>query len=316
MNFKKLLYLSSCLLMHFLTAAQENNKEIITPILKNVTYKVTNQSDSIKLDIYQPSKKKYSKTPVVVFIHGGAWAKGDKDFKTNYYMRSLKDTLQTNGYAVVSINYRLVSKKNNLSKQVSDCRDALTWIKQHAEEYNFDSENIGLWGESAGAHLALMIGYTDGLSGQPTFKSDYIIDNFGPTDLNKILKTNASFFTRTIYKLIFPKLYDLREKLIVAMTTYDINTDKEKAVAVAKKYSPIEHLSVAHKIPTLILHGTKDFIVPFKQSKRLRNGLIKNEIKNDLIKVKKGNHGFRNISDSEIQSLISKTLQFIQQHTD
>lgn len=279
--------------------------------LKDIPYKIA-EKDTVKLDIHLPKQKVYDKSPVVVFIHGGAWAQGDKEIKY-HYTEGIKDTLQENGYTVVAINYRLVSKTVDIAQQLNDCKDAILWVADNADEYNFDTENIGLWGESAGAHLALMTAFnTDQDNELPKIR--FILDNFGPTDLNKVLKTNASWFTRKTYKLLLPKLYDIREKLIRAMTSFDINTNKEEAIAVARQYSPIELLEDAPKIPTLILHGTRDFIVPFKQSKKLHKNLNKLAVTNKLIKVKKGNHGFTKTNKEEIHHLIKETYVFIQQH--
>jgi len=279
--------------------------------LKDIPYKIL-EKDTVKLDIHLPKQKVFDKSPVVVFIHGGAWAQGNKEIKY-HYTEGIKDTLQENGYTVVAINYRLVSKTVDIAEQLSDCKDAIHWISDQADQYNFDTENIGLWGESAGAHLALMIAYTAEQSNKSP-KIRFIIDNFGPTDLNKVLKTNASWFTKKTYKLLLPKLYDIREKLIVAMTSFDINTHKDEAISVARQYSPIEHLQTAPKTPILILHGNRDFIVPFKQSKKLHKELNKLAVTNKLIKVKKGNHGFTKTDKKEIHHLIKETLIFVQQH--
>lgn len=315
MKFPRLFVTLCCFVQYSIILAQPPAAGPAKSYLKDITYKITAENDSIKLDIYQPANPTGKKMPVVLYIHSGAWVKGDKDFSSYYYTTSLKDTLQANGYALVSINYRLVDKQHDLSDQVSDCRDALKWVIEHADTYHFDVDNIGFWGESAGAHLALMMGYTDKPDASSDFRARYIVDNFGPTDLNKVLKTNAGFVTKVLYKLLLPELYDLREKLIRAMTTYDINTQKEQAVAVATYYSPITYMDTAHRIPTLMLHGTKDFIVPIRQSKKLKRELDKRRVENRLVKVRKGDHGFRNISKPELQELLHTTYLFIQQHT-
>lgn len=315
MKFQKLFVTLYFLLQYSIILAQQPAVGSVKSDLKDITYKITPENDSVKLDIYLPANPTKKKTPVVLYIHGGAWAKGDKDFSSYYYTTSLKDTLQANGYALVSINYRLVDKQHNVSDQISDCRDALKWIIEHADFYHFDVDNIGFWGESAGAHLALMMGYTDKPDASSDFRARYIVDNFGPTDLNKVLKTNAGFVTKVLYKLLLPELYNLREMLIRAMTTYDINTQKEQAVAVATYYSPITYMDTAHHVPTLMLHGTKDFIVPIRQSKKLKKELDKRTVENRLVKVRKGDHGFRNISKPELQELLRTTYLFIQQHT-
>ena len=296
-------------LFSFTLHAQNSANE--KTFLKDIPYKII-EKDTVKLDIHLPKQNIYEKSPVVVFIHGGAWAQGDKEIKY-HYTEGIKDTLQENGYTVVAINYRLVSKTVDIEEQLNDCKDAIRWIADNADEYNFDTENIGLWGESAGAHLSLMVACTANQSKKsPTIR--FIIDNFGPTDLNKVLKTNASWFTKKTYKLLLPQLYDIREKLIVAMTSFDINTHKDEAIAVARQYSPIEHLQTAPKTPIIILHGNRDFIVPFKQSKKLHRELDKLSVTNKLIKVKKGNHGFTKTDKKEIHHLIKETFVFVQQH--
>ncbi|PJR03187.1 alpha/beta hydrolase [Avrilella dinanensis] len=289
-------------------------------VIKDITYKITPENDSVKLDLYFPTNHLFQKTPLVVFIHGGAWVEGNKDHESIYYMRSLRDTLRTRGYAIASINYRLVNKNTHLPAPVIDCKDAVRWIRAHAGDYNFDTENIGLWGGSAGAHLALLIGYTGddfALGSQElqaySTKVNYIVDNFGPTDLNKVLKTKASPLTKLIYKCFFRQLYDIREKLIIAMTSYDIKTDKKKAIEVAKAYSPIEFVT-SNAVPTLIMHGTKDFVVPFKESKKLKKALDQNNVDNKFVKVKKGDHGFNNISKDQLDELIQETVEFIEQN--
>jgi len=305
---KLYLFLIIGLLSISVTAQNSADQKIF---LKDIPYKIA-EKDTVKLDIHLPKQKVYDKSPIVVFIHGGAWAQGDKEIKY-HYTEGIKDTLQENGYTVVAINYRLVSKTVDIEEQLNDCKDAVRWIADNADEYNFDTENIGLWGESAGAHLALMTAFSTDKNNELS-KIRFILDNFGPTDLNKVLKTNASWFTRKTYKLLLPKLYDIREKLILAMTSFDINTNKEEAIAVARQYSPIEHLQAAPKIPILILHGNRDFIVPFKQSKKLHRELNKVAVTNKLIKVKKGNHGFTKTDKKEIHHLIKETFVFVQQH--
>ncbi|MBA5793229.1 alpha/beta hydrolase [Flavobacterium sp. xlx-214] len=308
----RLIFLTSILFLFNIVVFAQGNNDIY-----DITYKIATNNDSVKLDLFQPTKKLYEKNPVVVFIHGGAWAKGDKHIEHLYYMRSLRDTLRSKGYAVATINYRLVTKTINIADQVTDCRDALQWIKNNATTYNLDTDNIGLCGESAGAHLALLLTYTNKNKTieDDAIKIKYVVDNFGPTDLNKVLKTKASFVTKALYKLVLPELYDVRKKLIHAITTYPIDSNKEQAIAVAKEYSPIHNLLPNQKTPLLILHGTRDFVVPIKQSKKLKKVFEANNIETSFVKVKKGNHGFKNIDSTKIQELISKTTLFIQKNT-
>lgn len=289
---------------------------------ENVLYKVSEKGDSLLLDIYLPQQKtENERFPVLMIIHGGAWVEGDKTLESLYYMRKLRDEAIKNNFAVVSINYRLLGKEIHFPAPVLDCKDAVRWIRANASGYGFDTENIGLWGGSAGGHLALLVGYREDslwkddiqLAEYPSHVN-YIIDNFGPTDLNKLLKTNAGFLTIFFFKTFLPGLYDIRNKLILAMTNTTLKADEEKVIEILKTYSPVTYLE-EETVPTLILHGTKDKVVPFKESKKLNKLLNGLNSENELIKVRKGDHGFNNINHERIDELVSETIDFMKKHT-
>lgn len=130
---------------------------------RDVTYKKSSDGKALNLDIFLPDSAIHKKFPVVVIVHGGGWAEGDKTLETIYYMRRLRQQLIENAYAVVSINYSLVGNEVHFPTPVEDCKDAIKWLKQHADHYHFDTANFGLWGGSAGGQLALLAAYsTDG----------------------------------------------------------------------------------------------------------------------------------------------------------
>lgn len=106
-----------------------------------------------KLDIYQPIGKK--DTPVLLFIHGGAWRQGDK----NIYME-LGNTLA--GYyqmTTVLANYQLSTDPWFAvhPTHVEDVAKAFKWVCENIAAYGGDPENINLFGQSAGAHLASLL---------------------------------------------------------------------------------------------------------------------------------------------------------------
>ena len=104
-----------------------------------------------KLDLFLP--RDADNAPVVMFIHGGAWRNGDKNNP-----RALAELLEA-GFAVVSINYRL-SQHARFPAQIEDCKAAVRWLRARAGEYRLDVSRIGVWGTSAGGHLAAMLGTT------------------------------------------------------------------------------------------------------------------------------------------------------------
>ncbi|QNL48056.1 alpha/beta hydrolase [Olivibacter sp. SDN3] len=290
--------------------------------LENVVYKVSEDGDSLALDIFLPETTVYGqKTPVVMIIHGGAWAEGNKSLESIYYMRKLRERLNSNGFGVVSIDYTLVGKTVHFPTPIADCKDAVRWIRANASKYNFDADNIGLWGGSAGGHLALLVAYSsDGKWSDDkrlapfSAKVNYVVDNFGPIDLNALLKTDVSKFTLFFAKIFMRKLMPIREKLIYALTGYSIDSEKPKVIETAELYSPITYIDSAD-VPTLIFHGTKDNVVPLKQSKKLHQLLSEKNVDNEFIMVKNGDHGFNNISQEQTDALIEKTVSYIKEQT-
>lgn len=293
--------------------AQGNQTKTSIRAVRDITYKVTGGQDSIKLDLFLPAEKKFLKTPLILLIHGGAWIKGDKNFEKQYFTRNLRDRLQAAGYAFISINYRLLNAQTHLRDQLADVYDAVEWIKENADQYDLDLNNVGLIGESAGAHLALLLAYSDLQKSDIGFK--YILDVFGPTNLNKLLRTNASWFTKTMFRWIQPKLYHLRNELLYFMTAKDIEQNKSQVIEIASRYSPIEQMDDSDKIPALILHGNKDKVVAFRQSIKLKKKMDHLGIENRLIKVDKGNHGFTSTSHERLDELVQASLLFAENHT-
>lgn len=104
-----------------------------------------------RVDFWRGSQ---AEAPLVVFVHGGGWKRGDKSMMKG----SAKLThWQSLGYAVASVNYRLVPSAT-VEQQAQDVADALARLKREAGQLGFDSKRIVLVGHSAGAHLVALVG--------------------------------------------------------------------------------------------------------------------------------------------------------------
>lgn len=102
-----------------------------------------------KLDYWRPEK---AGSPLVVFVHGGGWKRGDKkatEFKPSHYLAE--------GYAFASLNYRLVPA-NTVEEQAQDVATALAFLMKQAGALGFDKAKVVLMGHSAGAHLSALVG--------------------------------------------------------------------------------------------------------------------------------------------------------------
>lgn len=201
---------------------------------------------ALKLDLYRPTKTAAA-VPGLVFIHGGAWKRGDKDIYRIHAARYAQ-----RGYVAVSIAYRL-SGEAPFPAAVEDAKCAVRWMRANAAKYGVDPKNICVLGGSAGGHVALMVGYTAGdesLEGSGGHKGvssrvQAVVDLYGPCDLTVPVVRDAD----VVREFLGGKRYG-------------------EAPELYQKASPLFDLT-ADDPPTLILHGTLDEVVPIAQSDKL-----------------------------------------------
>lgn len=105
-----------------------------------------------KLDFWPATSHKLA--PLIVFVHGGGWKRGDKKNATG--MAKIEHLINE-GFAFASLNYRLVPKAT-VEQQASDVAVAIAWFHSNAERLGVDTSRIILLGHSAGAHLVALVG--------------------------------------------------------------------------------------------------------------------------------------------------------------
>jgi acetyl esterase/lipase len=111
---------------------------------------------SLRLDLYTPSEAS-SGLPTLLYLHGGAWAVGDKSDAVAERLMPIV----ANGFAVASVNYRLIPSVR-FPAPVHDVKAAVRWLRANATEYGLDPDRIAIGGVSAGGHLASLTALTAG----------------------------------------------------------------------------------------------------------------------------------------------------------
>lgn len=232
-----------------------------------------------KLDLFLPKKRATDKPlPLIAFIHGGGWRNGDKGSG----LRRVAAFVESGEFVGASIGYRL-SGEAIWPAQIHDCKAAIRWLRAHADEFRFDPNRIAVMGSSAGGHLVAMLGTSgnakklEGNLGQHKAVSsrvNCVVDEFGPTN----------FLTMND----FPgKMDHLAEdspesKLLGQQIT--------KVPELVREASPITYVT-RDDPPILILHGTKDPLVPYQQSVVFAEALRKAGVTVTLQKIENGEHG-------------------------
>ncbi len=120
--------------------------------VKDIAY-AEPKSERQSLDVYAPADGK--NLPVVVWIHGGGWRRGDKSLT-----RGKPEMFNARGFVLVTINYRFVPEVT-IQQMTGDVAKAIRWVHDHAQEYGGDGKSIFVMGHSAGAHLAALVATDD-----------------------------------------------------------------------------------------------------------------------------------------------------------
>ncbi len=132
-------------------------------ILRDQVYEAS-QATPLTCDVYLPASPvgvnrdsqgtrnaAQSLRPAVVLIHGGAWSSGSKSLVFVHAQQ-----LANIGIVAIAINYRH-APQHPFPAQVDDVRASLIWLKNHADEFEIDLNRVGLFGYSAGGHLACLL---------------------------------------------------------------------------------------------------------------------------------------------------------------
>ncbi len=199
-----------------------------------------------KADLYLFSARS---NPVILFVHGGGWTAGDKSIYAGWYANLYGNA----GFSVISINYRLASISDPTTQwpaQLQDVQLAIRWIRHYASTLNIDPQRITVFGDSAGAQLALFAGNLQNsvpgdrsnLFADESPMAEMVVDMFGPTDL-----TDPNF------------VGSINGSPLFGGQTY------AQAPSLYQNASPINVISAVSP-PTVIIQGSTDTIVPAAQS--------------------------------------------------
>lgn len=217
------------------------------PDYRDVVYASPGGKD-LALDIYMPDG--VASPPLVVQIHGGAWRFGAKD-------GGVPMQFVANGYAVASLDFR-PSTEAPFPAMVHDIKAAIRFLRARAGDYGYDAGRIAVTGASSGAHLAQVVGVSNGHPELEGDLGDYretssdvqaILSYFGASDLTVILDQSTPFGL------------SVREPALELLLGAKPADNPE----LARLASPV-FLVDENDPPLMLLHGDMDPQMPINQS--------------------------------------------------
>jgi acetyl esterase/lipase len=247
----------------FLVTESAADDEIV--VYRDLSYR-EGGSRNWKLDLAMKKVELGKPRPGIVVIHGGGWIEGDKSsFSTaNGGVPGNIQHFAKLGFVAVAVNYRL-SSEAPFPAALEDCKTAVRWIRAHAKDYNLDRDSIGAWGNSAGGHLALLLGMGGedaGIKGDGPFQDQSssvqaVASDSGPIDLVEQHRSGV-----------------LREVCARFMG----GPPEGERVSAYKSASPINQIS-ARVPPLLLMYGVDDSQVPVETADRFVLALGKQGLK-------------------------------------
>lgn len=225
--------------------------------------------------------------PVIVWLHGGGWRLQDRTARPDFSQHFCPD-----GFAMASIDYRLAPQHPHPAQAI-DLRQAIRWLRRHGSELDLDGDAIGLWGSSAGSHIAAfaaLSAHTPRLPGE-SVHADFevlstavscVVDGYGPARIDALLPT----FTAAVERAHTPE-----EDLLGGPAQTAV--DHEVLIEHARTASPAL-LKLSAPPPFFILHGSADTAVPPEQSRELHDHLTAAGGESLLYLIEGFGHGFFN----------------------
>ncbi len=227
--------------------------------------------------------------PGIIMIHGGGWTGGDK---AQY--DDLCSSYAAEGFVVTTINYRL-TPDHQWPDQIGDAQLAVRYMRVNAPSTRLDPSRICALGDSAGAHLSLLLDELQTIhqsdvaniypNTSPTVQC--VVDQFGPSALAQLYNENPS-----VQQLIS----NLLDNLVPPGTIY-------------QNASPLDQL-VPQAGPALIIQGTLDQTVLPDQSLELQQAFQNDNIPVQYISYD-GGHEYKDLSQKQYDAILVQINTFL-----
>ena len=245
----------------------------------------------LRLDLHLPAGR--PRAPLIVWVHGGAWRSGSKQDMP-------LTRLVADGHAIASVDYRL-SSEARFPAQVHDLKAAIRFLRGQGDRWKLPTRKILLAGDSAGGHLAALVGVSNGRAELEGVLGN---DRSRSSDVQGIISFYGGANLTTILKQSTPHGLDVRVPALDLL----LGGQPDVVPVLARLASPVFHVD-KHDPPLLLLHGDQDPQMPVNQALELAGAYQKVKAPVQLEIVPGAAHGGRMFYDEERLALVRKFLR-------
>ncbi|MCA9230253.1 MAG: alpha/beta hydrolase [Planctomycetales bacterium] len=285
------------------------------------TYKTVGDLE-IKADVFRLDDDRVR--PIVIWIHGGALILGNREGID----RRIREPLLEAGYVLVSIDYRL-APETKLPEILNDLEDAYTWVHQQGPRlFRANTERVVVMGGSAGGYLTL----TAGFRAKP--RPAALVAFWGYGDLTGDWYSKPSPFYRQRPLVSREQAYRgvrggpvtngqkdgsdrgdyylyCRQQGLWPLEVTGFDPEQESAAYDA--FSPVLNVTGDYP-PTLLIHGTEDTDVPYRQSQLMAEQFEKHGVEHRLITIPKAGHGIGDGDRELVEQAYREVMAFLEKH--
>jgi acetyl esterase/lipase len=242
-------------------------------VTADIEYAKTTSGEPLKLDLFMPESG--TAAPLIVWVHGGAWENGNKS------AMPLAPIIER-GFAVASLDFSPASKAP-FPGQVHEIKAAVRFLRAEAKRYGYDASKIAIAGASSGAHLAAVVGTSNGLAQLEGSLGDHADES---SDVQAILSYFAATNLTTILAQSTPFGLGIREPALKRL----LGAAPKDAEPLAKLASPVFQVDRTDP-PLLLFHGDQDPQMPINQSHELEGAYAQLGLDAELVVVHGAAHG-------------------------
>jgi acetyl esterase/lipase len=244
----------------------------------------------LALDFYPPSQAD-GRSPVVVWVHGGAWRSGSRnDVPVKHWTEQ--------GFAIASVDYRL-SPEAQFPAQIHDIKAAIRFLQVNADKYSIDRDRIIVAGSSAGGHLAALVGVSNGVE---QLEGDVGVSPAQPARVS----ATVSFFGASNLQSILGQSTEHGLSVRVPALKLLLGDTPDKQPDLARLASPVAHVD-ANDPPLWLIHGDADPQMPVEQSKELATKYEQLKLPVKFETIPGGKHGGKEFfEDQRLDRLASE----------
>lgn len=234
------------------------------------------------MDVLRPDVPPHPERPAVIWVHGGGWRGGAREANPNWM-------LAERGFVTAAISYRF-SQEAIFPAQIHDVKAAIRALRADAPRWGTDPERIGIWGHSAGGHLAALAAVSGGL---PALEGEG-----GHPDESSLVQAAVpispptNFLVDWYERSGFPPHEEGFSAVVELLGGRDL--DDPEIRERAELASPVA-LATADAAPMLVVHGTQDDLVPVGQGRQLVETLLGLGVDASLLEFPEGDHSMESM---------------------